>query len=95
MDSSIEQFVDLNHMTMEELIGRLKAHEEWVSCATDEDKHVLLTRALWNAKEDRWGGETSKGRWKKGNHAKGNGREQWRGHNDGERETMEGSNLIK
>lgn len=44
--SSIEQFADLNTMSVEELIGRLKAHEERMRTADDgNNEHVLLTRS--------------------------------------------------
>lgn len=50
--STIEQFGDFNIMTVEEVIGRLKAYEERIRIyADDEGEHLLLTRAEWRAKE--------------------------------------------
>lgn len=46
--STIEQFGDHKTMTMEEVIGRLKAHEERLRGSGDVDEeHLLLTRAEW------------------------------------------------
>lgn len=37
-------------MTVEEVIGRLKAHEERIRGSdSSEDEHMLLTRAEWEA----------------------------------------------
>lgn len=50
--SAIEQFGDLNTMTVEEVIGRLKAHEERLGVSGDDtEEHVLLTHVEWKAKE--------------------------------------------
>lgn len=81
--SSIEQFADLKSMTVEELIGRLKAHEERLRNANlVDDEHVLLTRAQWKAKEEK-GGEASGSGTNKG--GRGRGRSRGRGRGDGER----------
>ncbi|KAM0843113.1 hypothetical protein ACQ4PT_057927 [Festuca glaucescens] len=51
--SAIEQFGDLKTMTMEEVTGRLKAHEERLRGSADEkgDEQLLLTRSQWLEKE--------------------------------------------
>jgi hypothetical protein len=51
--SAIEQFVDLKKITMEEVTGRLKAHEERLRRSTEEkdDGELLLTRSQWLEKE--------------------------------------------
>ena len=47
ISSAIEQFGDLKNMTMDEVTGRLKAHEERLRGSSDEkdDETVLLTRS--------------------------------------------------
>ncbi|XP_023770321.1 uncharacterized protein LOC111918932 [Lactuca sativa] len=46
--SIIEQFADLETITIEEVIGRLKAHEERVCDQTEtDDKKLLLTHQEW------------------------------------------------
>lgn len=64
--SSIEQFADLNNMTVEELIGRLKAHEERIRCIGDEDEHIMLTKTHRKAKTEKKNGENIRSHWKKG-----------------------------
>jgi hypothetical protein len=51
--SAIEQFVDLKTITMEEVTGRLKAHEERLRRSSDEkdDGQLLMTRSEWIARE--------------------------------------------
>lgn len=60
--STIEQFGDMQKMTVEEVISRLKAFEERF-CGTGiddhDDNHALLTRAKWKEKESSEG-STSK-----------------------------------
>ena len=53
ISSAIEQFGDLKRMTMDEVTGRLKAHEERLRGSTNEkdDGQLLLTRSQWIAKE--------------------------------------------
>jgi hypothetical protein len=53
--SAIEQFVDLKTINMEEVTGRLKAHEERLRRSTDEKdgEELLLTRSQWLEKERR------------------------------------------
>ncbi|KAJ0970052.1 hypothetical protein J5N97_022929 [Dioscorea zingiberensis] len=76
--STIEQFGDLDTMTIEEVVGRLKALEEWRRIAKGEgDGHVLLTRAEWKAKEKESGkffpSSSSKGRGRGGGRGRGRG----------------------
>lgn len=49
--STIEQFGDLKTMMVEEAIGRLKAYEERLRgmSGNNDDEHLLLTRAEWEA----------------------------------------------
>lgn len=56
--SPIEQFGDLKAMTIEELISRLKVHEErWVSYGVGaDDQHLLLTRAEWEVQSKKRNG---------------------------------------
>ena len=60
--STIEQFGDLKMMSVEELIDRLKAHEERVGgFSNDEhDEQLLLTKAEWRAREAKAGGQKKK-----------------------------------
>ena len=61
--STIEQFCDLNTMTVEELIGRLKAHEERLrgyAGANEGAEHLLLTKAEWKARGAKAGGRKKK-----------------------------------
>ena len=47
--TEIEQFGDLKNMTIEEVVSRLKVHEERLRGydEREEDKHLLLTHAEW------------------------------------------------
>ena len=49
MHTSIEKFNNLNNMSVEKVIGRLKAHEERLCGYKDkeEEKHLLLTHEEW------------------------------------------------
>ncbi|KAJ0975708.1 hypothetical protein J5N97_017673 [Dioscorea zingiberensis] len=83
--STIEQFGDLDTI-IEEVVGRLKAHEERRRIAGGEgNEHVLLTRAEWKAKEKESGkffpSSSSKGRGRGGGRSQG--RERGRGHSGG------------
>ncbi|XP_047309535.1 uncharacterized protein LOC124912946 [Impatiens glandulifera] len=48
----IEQFGDLKNMTVEEVVGRLKVHEERLHGYEDreEEKHLLLTHEEWKSR---------------------------------------------
>ncbi|XP_022925331.1 uncharacterized protein LOC111432621 [Cucurbita moschata] len=75
--SAIEQFADLKVMTMEEVIGRLKAYEERIGGNKENVEHVLLTQGEWKAKErsDNGGhsrGRGCSGRWRGRGHGRGN-----------------------
>ena len=72
--SAIEQCVDLKTLTMDDLVGRFKAHDERmkITCGgAESDEHVMLTRAQWKevvAKEkkgDKSSGSSSSRRAKK------------------------------
>ncbi|XP_020260266.1 uncharacterized protein LOC109836694 [Asparagus officinalis] len=55
--STIEQFGDIDDMTLEEAIGRLKAHEERARVFRNNvDDHLLLTHAEWQARSKKNGG---------------------------------------
>ena len=47
--TSIEQFGDLNNMSVEEVVGHLKVHEERLRGykEKEEDKYLLLTHEEW------------------------------------------------
>jgi hypothetical protein len=52
--ASIEQFGDMKMMSIEEVIGRLRAYEERLCCSDDADdgaEHLLLTKVQWKATE--------------------------------------------
>lgn len=50
--STLEQFGDLEDMSIEVLIGRLKTHEEGARrYGSGEEEQLLLTQAKWKAKE--------------------------------------------
>ncbi|XP_020250569.1 uncharacterized protein LOC109827953 [Asparagus officinalis] len=85
--STIEQFGNLNTMTVEEVIGSLKTHEERVRGYGDnEDEHVLLTSAKWKGKQVK--GESSsnsyKGRGTSSGRGRGHGYGSGRGRGHGE-----------
>ncbi|CAM8930696.1 unnamed protein product [Rhodiola kirilowii] len=49
--STIEQFGDVNAMSLDEAIGRLKAHEERTRSAEDnEGEQLLLTKSEWTSR---------------------------------------------
>ncbi|XP_071678323.1 uncharacterized protein [Lolium perenne] len=50
--SAIEQCVDLKTLTMDDLVGRFKAHDERMKITYGDavpEEHVILTRAQWQA----------------------------------------------
>ncbi|XP_074346759.1 uncharacterized protein LOC141685564 [Apium graveolens] len=57
--SAIEQFGDLEKMSVEEVIGSLKAHEERISGQVDskEGQQLLLTEEEWSKRESDSGGK--------------------------------------
>ncbi|GJV65184.1 hypothetical protein Tco_1476012 [Tanacetum coccineum] len=57
--STLEQFEDLDTMTVEEVIGRLKAHEERMKGNGDnEDRRLLLTYQEWSERNKKKTEET-------------------------------------
>ena len=61
--TSIEQFGDLKTMTMEEMIGRLKVHEERLrSYEEKEENGLLLTRSEWVSRTKKNGGNSGDSR---------------------------------
>lgn len=86
--STIEKFMDMKTMSIEEVIGQLKAHEKYhigVLNGDNDDEHVLLTRVEWkvewNAKESSEGSTSKSPKWrgKGGSHGHGRGRGHGRG----------------
>lgn len=57
--STIEQFGDIENMSLEEAIGRLKTHEEMITrglnSGEQECDHLLLTHAEWMARQKKGG----------------------------------------
>ncbi|GJY00017.1 hypothetical protein Tco_0357035 [Tanacetum coccineum] len=50
--STIEQFGDLDHMSVEEVVGRLKTHEERIKGHVEADeKKLLLTHQEWSERK--------------------------------------------
>lgn len=80
--STLEQFADLDEMTVEEVIGRLKAHEERMKRHGDtEERKLLLTHQEWTERNKKKGEGSSKSA-PKGNHggcSRGRGRGRGRG----------------
>ena len=64
--SAIEQFANLKVMTMEEVIGRLKAYKEQIGGNKENAEHVLLTRGKWKEKKCSDNGGHSRGRGRSG-----------------------------
>lgn len=59
--STLEQFGDLDSMTVEEVIGRLKAHEERMrGHCENEDKKLLLTHQEWTERNKKKTDESNK-----------------------------------
>ena len=78
--TSIEQFGDLKNMTVEEVVGRLKTHEERLRGYGEQGDgpSLLLTHAEWasrSKKTDESGSSnTSRERGSHGNRGRGRGR---------------------
>ena len=84
--STLEQFGDLEKMTVEEVVGRLKAHEERIRGHGDQDdRKLLLTRQEWSDKYNKRGedksnrGGTSNSRGRGRGRSRGGGRGRGRG----------------
>jgi hypothetical protein len=62
--SAIEQCVDLKTLTLDDLVGRFNAHDEWmkITCGNAKvDEHLMLTRAQWLAMVAREKGDGASG----------------------------------
>lgn len=82
--STLEQFGDLETMTTEEVIGRLKAHEERMKGHGDaDDRKLLLTHQEWSEKYKRRG-DDPKRKENRGS-TRGRGRGRGRGSSSGGR----------
>jgi hypothetical protein len=71
--TSIEQCLDLNTLTVEDLIGRFKAHEERIRLSfgdPEESEHLMLTKQQWvTLSKEAQGGSTSGGKKKEKEHS--------------------------
>ncbi|XBI97093.1 hypothetical protein VPH35_033289 [Triticum aestivum] len=66
--TSIEQCLDLKTLTVEDLVGRFKAHDERIRLSfgdAEASEHLMLTKAQWIAlSKEKQGGSTSGGKKK-------------------------------
>jgi hypothetical protein len=66
--TSIEQCLDLNTLTVEDLVGRFKAHDERIRLSfgdTEESEHLMLTKQQWlTLSKEAQGGSMSGGKKK-------------------------------
>jgi hypothetical protein len=66
--TSIEQCIDLNTLTVEDLIGRFKAHDERIRLSfgdPEESEYLMLTKQQWmTLSKEAQGGSTSGGKKK-------------------------------
>lgn len=102
--STLEQFGDLETMSVEEVIGRLKAHEERLKGRDDQDdRKLLLTHQEWSArkkkerdskdKQGHGGPGSSRGRGKgRGRHGGGRGGRGRGNHGNQKTSSASGSN---
>ncbi|KAK1660307.1 hypothetical protein QYE76_048469 [Lolium multiflorum] len=62
--TSIEQCLDLNTLTVEDLVGRFKAHDERIRLSFDDpeqSEHLMLTKQQWmTLSKEKQGGSTSR-----------------------------------
>ncbi|KAK1666467.1 hypothetical protein QYE76_054626 [Lolium multiflorum] len=62
--TSIEQCLDLNTLTVEDLVGRFKAHDERIRLSfddPDQSEHLMLTKQQWmTLSKEKQGGSTSR-----------------------------------
>ncbi|GJS54680.1 zinc finger, CCHC-type containing protein [Tanacetum coccineum] len=75
--STIEQFADLDEMSVEEVVSRLKTHEERIKGHGEmEEKKLLLTHQEWSDRNKKNDGDTkgTQGRWNNGSRGRGRGR---------------------
>ncbi|XP_024310389.1 uncharacterized protein LOC104585067 [Brachypodium distachyon] len=76
--TSIEQCVDLKTLTVEDLVGCYKAHDERLRMVFGDgkdDEHLMMTRAQWSAMAARKTGDSSSSSGRR-DQAKGEGRAQ-------------------
>ncbi|KAI3752719.1 hypothetical protein L2E82_24755 [Cichorium intybus] len=86
--STLEQFGDLDKMTVEEVIGRLKAHEERMKGHGDnDDKKLLLTHQEWSERNKKKIEGDSKSKSNRGGFGGSQGRGRGRGRSNGGRGT--------
>ena len=84
--STLEQFGDLEHMTVEEVIGRLKPHEERIKGHTEsDDRKPLLTHQEWSERNKKKGDGDSKSKSHRGGFGGSRGRGRGRGRHNGGR----------
>ncbi|KAK1696947.1 hypothetical protein QYE76_013644 [Lolium multiflorum] len=62
--TSIEQCIDLNTLTVDDLVGRFKAHDERIRLSFDDpeqSEHLMLTKQQWmTLSKEKQGGSTSR-----------------------------------
>ncbi|GKC36157.1 retrotransposon protein, putative, unclassified, partial [Tanacetum coccineum] len=86
--STLEQFGDLDNMTVEEVIGRLKAHEERMKGYGDSDeRRLLLTHQEWSERYKKKTEGESKSKSNRGGFGGSRGRGRGRGRSNGGRGT--------
>ncbi|GJS30316.1 zinc finger, CCHC-type containing protein [Tanacetum coccineum] len=86
--STLEQFGDLDTMTVEEVIGRLKAHEERMKGHGDNDeRRLLLTHQEWSERNKKKTEGDSKSKSNRGGFGGSRGRGRGRGRSNGGRGT--------
>ncbi|KAI3522492.1 hypothetical protein L1887_00319 [Cichorium endivia] len=84
--STLEQFGDLDKMTVEEVIGRLKAHEERMKGRDEsDDRKLLLTHQEWTERNKKKSDGDSKSKTNRGGSGGSRGRGRGRGRNNGGR----------
>ncbi|GKC97544.1 zinc finger, CCHC-type containing protein [Tanacetum coccineum] len=88
--STIEQFGDLDHMSIEEVVGRLKTHEERIKGhVEDDEKKLLLTHQEWSERKKKQSEDDSKSGNKNyrvsSSYSRGRGRGRGRGNGSGNR----------
>lgn len=82
--TSIEQFGDLKNMTVEEVVGRLKTHEERLRGyeEREEGPSLLLTHAEWASRSKQTNEGEDRGRGQGGGRGRGDGLESKGNRND-------------
>lgn len=84
--STLEQFGDLDKMTVEEVIGRLKAHEERMKGHGDsDDRKLLLTHQEWSERNKKKEEGDSRSKSNRGGFGGSRGRGRGRGRDGGGR----------